>query len=455
MKSNPLGVTKGEPARKQTPYGRNRQTVVRARREVGYSLLPSQVAFHKSTARFKGFSGPVGSGKSHALCHEAIKLSYLNPGRTGVIGAPTYPMLRDATMTTFFELCEQSKVPFTLNKATTTVTMDDWQSRILFRSLEEYERLRGSNLAWFGVDEMTYTQEAAWIRLEARLRDPGAKRLCGFGVWTPKGFDWVYRRFRAERVKGYRLVEAVPLENKHLLRETPDYYERLKESYDDNFYRQEALGEYLNLQAGRVYYAFEREVHIERIGIDANEVLLWSWDFNINPMSSVFCQERDGKISVVDEIVLPTSSTPEVCEEFLRRYGGHRAGLKVYGDASGGNTHTVTGTSDYDLIRGFLARNQQLKGEMLVPRSNPPVRSRINAVNSYLRNARGAQRLSVSGKCRELIKDLEQVCYKPESGQIDKGRDSRRTHLSDALGYLLWQRSNVLGHVGERSGRLI
>jgi len=231
-------------------------------------------------------------------------------------------------MTTFFELCEQSKMPFTLNKATNTVTMDDWQSRILFRSLEEYERLRGSNLAWFGVDEMTYTQEGAWIRLEARLRDPEAKRLCGFGAWTPKGFDWVYRRFRAERVKGYRLVEAVPLENKHLLQETPDYYDRLKESYDDNFYRQEALGEYLNLQAGQVYYAFEREVHVERIGIDASEVLLWSWDFNINPMSSVFCQERDGKISVVDEIVLPTSSTPEVCAEFLRRYGGASGRLK-------------------------------------------------------------------------------------------------------------------------------
>ena len=340
-------------------------------------------------------------------------------------------MLRDATMVTFFELCERSRVPLTLNKATNTVTLNDWQSRILFRSLEEYERLRGSNLAWFGVDEMTYTQEGAWVRLEARLRDPEAKHLCGFGAWTPKGFDWVYRRFRAERVKGYRLVEAVPFENKHLLEETPDYYDRLKESYDENFYRQEALGEYRNLQAGQVYYAFKREVHVEQIRIDANRVLLWSWDFNINPMSSVVCQERDGKIHVIDEIVLRASSTPEVFEEFFRRYGGYRAGLRIYGDASGGNAHTVTGTSDYDLIRGFLAKNQRLQGVMCVPRSNPPVRNRINAVNGYLRNARGDRRLSISRKCRELIKDLEQVCYKPDSGQIDKDADSQRTHLSD------------------------
>jgi len=39
----------------------------------------------------KGFSGPIGAGKSQALCHEAIRLTYLNPGRPGLIGAPTYP----------------------------------------------------------------------------------------------------------------------------------------------------------------------------------------------------------------------------------------------------------------------------------------------------------------------------------------------------------------------------
>ncbi len=58
--------------------------------EIDYVPLPSQSKFHASTARFKGFSGPIGSGKSQALCQEAIRLSYLNPGRQGLIGAPTY-----------------------------------------------------------------------------------------------------------------------------------------------------------------------------------------------------------------------------------------------------------------------------------------------------------------------------------------------------------------------------
>jgi hypothetical protein len=59
-------------------------------RRIEYHALPSQQKFHESKARFKGFSGPIGSGKSAALCQEAIKLAYVNAGRTGLIGAPTY-----------------------------------------------------------------------------------------------------------------------------------------------------------------------------------------------------------------------------------------------------------------------------------------------------------------------------------------------------------------------------
>ena len=40
--------------------------------------------------------------------------------------------------------------------------------------MEEFDRLRGTNLAWFGLDELTYTHEGAWLRLEGRLRDPEA-----------------------------------------------------------------------------------------------------------------------------------------------------------------------------------------------------------------------------------------------------------------------------------------
>ena len=58
-------------------------------------------------------------------------------------------------------------------------------------------------------------------------------------------------------MEGYETVQARPFENRFLLDKIPDYYERLKHSYDGRFYEQEVLGQYLELSAGRVYFAFE------------------------------------------------------------------------------------------------------------------------------------------------------------------------------------------------------
>ena len=121
----------------------------------------------------------MGTGKSMALCQEALKLAALNPGRLGLIGAPTYAMLRDATARQFLEVLESSGVRFAFHRGENRVRIENG-SDIIFRSLDRPENLRGPNLAWFGVDELTYTEPAAWLRLEARLRDARAPQLCGF-----------------------------------------------------------------------------------------------------------------------------------------------------------------------------------------------------------------------------------------------------------------------------------
>lgn len=420
-------------------------------RGIKYSPLPSQKKFHNSTARFKGFSGPIGSGKSAALCQEAIRLSYLNPGRTGLIGSPTYPMLRDSTLLALLETLNDNEIPFELNKADYVLTMKDTGSRILLRAVDEFERLRGTNLAWFGLDELTYTLEGAWLRLEGRLRDPRAMRRCGFAVWTPKGFDWVYRKFVSRQVEGYEAVHAKPFENRFLLEQVPDFYERLRGSYDENFYRQEVLGDYLNVRGGLVYFAFDRERNVRRMKVDPARPVVWALDFNVDPMCSVVAQvQRSGEVSVLDEIALRRATTEQACEEFEKRFGRPAAGVVVYGDASGASMNT-TGYSDYQVIRNYFG-SRMAKVTYRVPKANPPVRDRVSLVNARLRNARDEVQLFVDPKCRELIDDFEQVSYQEESTQIDKDKDRKRTHMSDALGYLIWQedRSGTIGERGER-----
>ena len=256
----------------------------------------------------------------------------------------------------------------------------------------------------------------------------------------------------SEPVEGYEAIIAQPFENRHLLEKVPDFYERLKKSYDENFYQQEVLGQYLSLHGALVYNAFRREEHVRDLEAEPGVPLLWALDFNVDPMCSVVAQVVRGTVRVLDEIVLRHASTLEACEEFGRRFPRHGAGVVIYGDASG-NTQQTTGTSDYAIVREFFQANYATVPQYRVPRANPSVRERVMLANSMLRNANGEAKLFVDGRCKELIKDFEQVTYKADSNLVDKEKDRRRTHLSDALGYLVWQECRPVGAPGERDQR--
>jgi phage terminase large subunit len=437
-----------------------------------------QLAFHRSRALFKGFSGPVGSGKSRALCYEALKLSYENRGCVGVIGAPTYPMLRDSTLKAFRELLEENEVPYRFHKSKNTLNILESDSQILFRSLDNFERIRGLNLAWFGIDELTYCKPESWLRLEARLRDPKAKHRCGFASWTPKGFDWVYDRFIGpDRKPNYEVFRAS--QNVALPQE---YYASLETSYSERFYRQEALGEYLAVFGGQAYYAFRRPEHVMAVTYKPEHSIWWALDFNVNAMCSVIGQTINGNVRVLEELV-GSSNTLAACEEFLerskpwwappapdglpeddedveeflRRLKPSPLKLYIYGDASGAAHKTSSSRTDWQIVKDFFGRHtDKFQMCLKVPSSNGPVKDRVNCVNAMLRNYAGERRLFLSPNCRELAKDFEQVAWKasPNGNPISElnKSDPMRTHLTDALGYYIVREFPMRGQSGERGG---
>jgi len=78
--------------------------------------------------------------------------------------------------------------------------MKDTGSRIVFRPVDEFERLRGTTSV-VRLDELTYTPEAAgcgW-RPIAGPESAAAVRLRGVDA---KGYDWVFRKFVEGPSKG-------------------------------------------------------------------------------------------------------------------------------------------------------------------------------------------------------------------------------------------------------------
>lgn len=433
-----------------------------------YQPLPTQRKFHADLrTRYKGFSGPIGSGKTRAFAYEAIFAAQLNAGLAGLVGAPTFPMLRDATQRTMFDVLDLEGIGYSFHKSENRMVLTDHGSTIYFRSLDDFERLRGTNLAWFGVDELTYCKKEAWLRLEGRLRDKRARRPEGFAAWTPKGFDFVHEMFISKvrnddgtlKFPDHHAYLAIPRENHHL---GQGFYDRLATTYDARFYQQEVLGEYLNVNSGQAYYAFENpdrnapHPNIKPLGFIAEDTLCWSLDFNISPMSSVIAQIQNAGwhphrlmnaqiVNVLDEIVLMNSSVWKACEAFEQKTKewARRAGVlnvRVYGDASGGSRQHATGASCYQMIKEFFSRRSEYRVSYHNKLANPPVRDRVNAMNAKICSAEGVRTLFMDPKCKQLKRDLEQVTWKLDANKAMTGELDQKdglTHISDALGYLV------------------
>ena len=230
----------------------------------GLTLHPAQQRFVACAERFSFYVGGVGAGKTYAGAVRAIAHAFDHPGSLGLIGAPTYPMLRDVTARTFFELLDgwvgaaetESKTPpekarpsspYTYHKSEGHLRLANG-SEILFRSLDEPDRIRGLTLAWFWLDEAPQCGHHAWQLLKGRLRQRG-NETAGWATGTPRGRDGFARDFELAPRPNHLLVRASTLDNRPNLPE--GYVEDL--GYDGAFYEQEVLGRFTDFE-GLVYF---------------------------------------------------------------------------------------------------------------------------------------------------------------------------------------------------------
>jgi hypothetical protein len=89
--------------------------------------------------------------------------------------------------------------------------------------------------------------------------------------------------------------------------------------------------------------------------------------------------------------------------------------VSIYGDATGEQRRTSASRTDWQIVKNFFGRyTDRYHARFRVPSANPPVKDRINCVNAVLRNHAGERRLRIDPRCKQLIKDLEQVGWKAD-----------------------------------------
>ena len=404
-------------------------------------LHPGQLAFVDDTAtQILGISAGYGAGKTRALCAKAVMLAAVNQGFIGCVMEPTGPLIRDIWQTDFEAFLEAYDIPYTFRASPLPEYMlhlPGGDTKILCRSFENWSRIIGLNLAWVLADEIdTVTPSIAnkaFPKILGRLRSGNVRQ---FGAAsTPEGFRWMWNTFGSDEAKqrpDRQLIKMRTADNPHL---PPDFIERLEANYDPSLLRAYLDGEFVNLTTGQVYDRFDRAKHVTATVPDiTREPVRVGIDFNVGNMSAVIAVRLNNGLLVIDEIA-GAHDTDALAQEIRRRHPQQQ--VYIYPDASGGSRSTNASQTDIQILESYGMSNQS-------PRSNPPVRDRVAAVQALLENGKGQVRLQVAQGCRRVIECLELQCYS-DKGEPDK--DAGFDHMNDALGYLVWREFNPL-HAG-------
>ena len=229
-------------------------------RNIKFSLTAPQDDFVFSDAQFPAFVGGFGAGKSEALVTRLLLQKLRYPRLDVGYFAPTFDLVRLIGFSRFEEKLTQWQLPYKLNKTEKLLHLGTGGS-VVFRTLDNPERIVGFEVADAGIDELdTLKPEhaaAAWNKVIARCRQkkgPGVANTCAVAT-TPEGFRFAYQRWEKKRAAGYAIYRAPTYSNPYL---PAGYIDSLRTTYPANLLEAYVEGRFVNLACGSVYPDFCR-----------------------------------------------------------------------------------------------------------------------------------------------------------------------------------------------------
>jgi hypothetical protein len=397
-----------------------------ASKVIEYERLPYQAEFHDSLDPNVYLSAGYGAGKTYSLCMKTFKLMSINKGIPGGFLAPDLKMFKRDVVPTFKQICRAHRIPFRFNKQESTLIFPTTRSIIyVFHSEDDGDSIRGPNLGFGLVNEITMCSEGAFDAFLSRIRikEANLRQIAMSG--TPEGFNWTYDKFIANPRRDTKLIFGDMRMNKHI---AEDYAKRLAESYDDVLQAQFIEGRFLNTNGKAAVYKFNRMNHAHDEVTKRDGLPVWvSIDFNVAPMSATLWNRypdgTDGPLlRAFDEICIDNSDTFELAQEIKNRVDPHDE-VVLFPDPAGNARSTKSQKTDIQILRDAGFQDIRFRSRI------KSVKDCLTALNSFV----GKNKLMVnSKKCRNVILDLEQCVLKPGTNELDKS-NPKRTHWLDGL----------------------
>ena len=399
------------------------------------NYFPHQWDFLKKTgnpnARVSALVGGFGCGKTKiglTKCLIAL-VNLVNPtlGKSnGLILYPTYSLAEEVFVEPFCNLLEKCSIPYSYNIA-------QHKFKTLYGDIKIYvtnqaHKIVGSSYTFCYIDEIDVESkrnaELAVNKALGRLR--GCEDAELFMTTTPEGFKFAHDYLVNKASDNKYVVHGRTEDNPYLPK---SYINSLKENYDENLLKAYLNGQFVNLQKGICYNGFDRKRNLQECRYNPNLPIHVGIDFNVQPMAACIIQEQPNspQIKVIDEILLTQDGSGDLLTERMmntikQKYPSRK--YNAYPDATGAARHSSSRYSDIQIIQrsNFIVHVRHI---------NPLVVNRVNSMNNNLSKGN----IVIDPKCKNLIKDLEQVVLKTGTREIDKASNSDLSHISDALGY--------------------
>lgn len=366
--------------------------------KLDYKPHKYQHKFHVSDKMIRLMSTGIRGGKSVALIMEAIKFAHsgwltFGVPNEGCIVSPTFPMQRDILLPIFNSVMNKAKEQsgFDLIKQFNKNEMVCYfanGSKILFRSAEYPDRLRGPKFQWFALDEPREMKPEIYPVMHGRIADSDG---CGILATTTKGHDWVYeniiRPFNEKTDPDVDVIRWSSYDNPHFPKHRID---KLKQLYSEEFFKQEIMADIIAIK-GVVYKDFSRFKHVREFSLSNLRNFVAGVDFGYNQPAIVLVGfDADGAAYVCDEWYESEKLTSDIIQ--VLKTWKERHGLDVI----------LCDPAD----PGAIKELQDAKLPAVA--ANNAVAVGINNVSEYLRPGR----LTIHAQCLNLIKELEIYHYR-------------------------------------------
>lgn len=414
------------------------------RKLASYDPHPHQIAFHRSTKKYRALVSGVGAGKTRMGVEEVIKWTQLFPGSLGVIGRLTAKSLRETTQRRFFEVCDPSLIE-EYNKGEEHLWIktnavdgkgNPIYSEILFFHLDDPGPLGSLDISYFWIDEAHEPDggevpEPVFDMLTARLRHPvGPWR--GFVTSNSGGKDWVWDKFfnpqKRETYLEYEGWNVPTSANAKYL--PPGYEEELRRTKSATWVARFLDGSFDAFE-GQVYVDFDENIHtFDPDTVDISPA--WDhgagFDFGITaPTACVYgCVDHDGDIWIYGEDYEPDAEISVFAKKIRAR-----GFTDVYADPATGSK----GPNKKSPRQLYME-----EGVNLIPASNDEEFFMSLFIGLLKKRKKdGTAVIHISRKCSYLIDQIKKEAWDPLTlqGTTHDKLKKQPNHARDAFKYFL------------------